>query len=76
METLLLYSRPECHLCDVAAAMLADVAPQAPFRKVDIERDINLLSRYSVSIPVLQRADGAELGWPFDAAALTEFLEL
>ena len=42
---------------------------------IDIAEDDNLLERYSMRIPVLRRADsGAELGWPFDAAAVAQFL--
>ncbi len=76
MSELTLYSRPECHLCDEAEALLGVVAPGHPFRTVDIEHDIDLLQRYGVRVPVLRREpSGAELGWPFDAHTLARFLQ-
>ena len=72
---LILYSRPDCHLCDEAAGLLAAVAPGMPFQAVDIEPDLGLLVKYGEAVPVLRRADNdAELFWPFDAAALRAFL--
>lgn len=76
MSKLQLYSRPDCHLCDEAEAMLELVAPESPVEMVDIEGDIRLLDRYGIRVPVLRRElDGAELGWPFDAGQLGEFLK-
>lgn len=69
----MLYSRPGCHLCDVAAGILE--ANGVPFRVQDIEFDLALIRRYGERVPVLYRpADGAELGWPFDEASLENFL--
>jgi len=76
MSDLLLYSRPDCHLCDEAAELLSVVAPGRGFTVVDIEDDIALLDRYGVRVPVLRlEPSGAELGWPFDAAGLAKFLQ-
>ncbi|KAA9130494.1 glutaredoxin family protein [Marinihelvus fidelis] len=71
----LLYTRPDCHLCDEAADLVAAVAPGLALQTVDIEDSIDLLDRYGTRIPVLAReAGGEELGWPFDAARLSGFL--
>ncbi len=71
---LVLYSRPECHLCDVAAELLDD--ERLGYKKQDIESDIGLLSRYGTRIPVVYRPDtGAELGWPFTPHRLKVFME-
>ena len=76
MSELVLYSRPDCHLCEEAEALLAVVAPDQAVRTVDIEDDISLLDRYGVRVPVLRREPaGEELGWPFDANALSRFLQ-
>lgn len=76
MSELVLYSRPDCHLCDEAAQLLAVVAPGRAYRTLDIEDDLALLDRYGVRVPVLRlEPSGAELGWPFDAAMLTRFLQ-
>jgi len=71
---LTLYQRDDCHLCDLALAVLAQAgAPE--FASVFIDGDGELEARYGVRIPVLrEQRSGAELGWPFDAAALRCFL--
>ena len=40
---------------------------------VDISSDVDLVRQYGFRIPVLQRADGSELGWPFDALDVERF---
>lgn len=68
-----LYGTEHCHLCEQADALLHGLGIIAAH--VDIIEDDDLLARYELRIPVLRRADtGAELGWPFDAAALARFL--
>lgn len=64
---LQLLLRPYCLLCLEAEHMLA-LAGIAAFERVDIERDPALEARYGTVIPVLRRADGAELAWPFSPA--------
>ena len=71
---LQLYQRDDCHLCDLALAVLA--AAGAPeFASVWIDGDPALEARYGARVPVLRDArDGRELDWPFDAAAVRRFL--
>ena len=61
MRRVVLYGRPECHLCEEARAVLERVRAQVPFelRELDIERDPALLRRYLERIPVVE-VDGAE----------------
>jgi hypothetical protein len=71
---LILYFRPDCHLCDVAARMLE--AAGARWRSIDIDGDAELAERYGVLIPVVRsRASGLELRFPFDAETLARFLD-
>jgi glutaredoxin len=56
--SLVLYGRPECHLCDDARAALERIG--YPFEEVDIEADDELLARYLERIPVIA-LDGVEL---------------
>lgn len=71
---LRLFTRAECHLCDEAQALIAEVTDQ-PLEWVDITASLALLTRYGTRIPVLQRTDSHdELDWPFDANAVAEFL--
>lgn len=76
MYKLRLFSRPDCHLCDVAIALVKNCGEIVDLEKVNIEDELRLLDRYRLSIPVLQRLDnGAELGWPFDESGLACFLK-
>ena len=68
-----LYGTACCHLCEEAQAVLHEMGIEADH--VDIADDDELLEKYGVRIPVLRRMDtGAELGWPFDAEAVSRFL--
>ncbi len=74
MSALILYQRDECHLCDLALAVLAE-ARVPDFDSVFIDDDPQLEARYGIRVPVLR--DGArqiELDWPFDAAAVRAML--
>ncbi|MCX7192081.1 MAG: glutaredoxin family protein [Proteobacteria bacterium] len=68
-----LYGTACCHLCDEAKAVLHRAGVMASY--IDIADDDGLLEKYGIRIPVLRRVgSGAELGWPFDQAAVTRFL--
>jgi hypothetical protein len=69
---LKLYQRDDCHLCDLALEVLAQ-ARVPDFESVFIDGDTELEARYGERVPVFS-ADGRELGWPFDAPAVREFL--
>jgi len=73
-EPLILYSRADCHLCDLAAAMMDRVA--VPWRGVDIDGDPDLARKYGIAVPVLQHpGSGRELFFPFDDESLMAFLD-
>ncbi|MBC3767508.1 glutaredoxin family protein [Neptunicella marina] len=76
MQTeIILYSTSGCHLCEQAAELLNQTQPKVKWQTVDIAFDDDLFGRYGIRIPVIFRQDNQqELGWPFDAALLTEFL--
>jgi len=64
----------DCGLCDRAVDLLAQ-AHAPDFECVAIDGDEGLEARYGVRVPVLvDRAEGRELGWPFDVAAIAAFL--
>ena len=72
-KTVLLYTRPDCHLCELAEPMLEDSGVN--WQAVDIETDLNLIRKYGSHIPVLYRADiDRELFWPFNEVAVDEFI--
>jgi len=71
---LILFQRDDCHLCDLALEVLAQV--RVPdFESVFIDGDTQLEQRYGARVPVLRQTDsGREIDWPFDAAALKGWL--
>lgn len=73
---MILYGTSACHLCEVAEGLIQQQQKTCTFSyvKCDISESDELFVRYGVRIPVLQRADGAELGWPFSAQDLDGFL--
>ena len=68
MPRFVLYTRPGCHLCDQALALVNSVESINQVQKRDISGNLELVSRYASRIPVLARADGQELEWPFSAS--------
>jgi glutaredoxin len=58
---VVLYSRPGCHLCDVAREVLQAARQRSPFEfeEIDIERDEDLELEYGIRIPVVA-VDGEE----------------
>ena len=70
-----LYSKPGCHLCEEALALVNKLRPRRPFalEVVDITTDPELLGRYGERIPVLS-VNGREYDAPLDDVILKEAL--
>lgn len=69
-----LYGTESCHLCDDAEDVLRGLGVVVEY--IDIAGNDVLVEKYGIRIPVLQCMDtGAELGWPFDAGNVLEFLK-
>ena len=58
---MVLYTRPGCHLCDVARETVLSLQPRLGFAfdEVDIESDEELELEYGIRIPVVE-IDGEE----------------
>ena len=56
-----IYSKPDCHLCDIAKARVENVRRRVEFdlQVVDISNDPDLLEKYEQRIPVVT-IDGKE----------------
>lgn len=67
-----------CHLCEQAQAIMLPFAVRGlEIELIDIAESEQMVERYGLRIPVLQRCDtGMELNWPFDTAGVFEFLGL
>ncbi|WP_100641439.1 glutaredoxin family protein [Marinobacter salexigens] len=75
---LFFYTTSECHLCELAEALLVSTPMPAPIPVdvVDIAQSEELVERYGTRIPVLRRNDtGHELNWPFTREQLLTFLQ-
>jgi len=75
---LIFYTSAGCHLCEQAEEFLVPLIsanPRWTFVKTEIADSAELVDRYGIRIPVIKRSDtGDELGWPFDAEAVQNFL--
>ncbi|MDR1076876.1 MAG: glutaredoxin family protein [Xanthomonadaceae bacterium] len=72
--SLILYQRDDCHLCDLALAVLAE-AKAPDFKSIFIDDDAELEARYGIRVPVLRStATSAELDWPFSRNQVRDFL--
>ncbi len=73
---MIFLERPNCHLCEDAWALLADVTTTEGVRRLDIDGDDALVVEYGLRIPVLLSDRGAVLAeGVFDRAALAAALQ-
>jgi hypothetical protein len=76
-----LYGTSACHLCDAAKALFLGVVPTdiALLQEADISASDALMARYGLRIPVLlgvtAKGETRELGWPFTAVDVGEFVD-
>lgn len=65
-----LYQRDDCHLCDLALAVLAEARLET-FESVFIDESQMLEARFGSRVPVLRdEASGTELDWPFEVSTV------
>jgi hypothetical protein len=75
MRTLILYSRPGCHLCELLAEELEPLlAGRAAVERVNVEDSEALERRYGLRIPVLVAGDTELSGYPLDRACVERYL--
>lgn len=74
---LILYTGPQCHLCDLALLELEPVKDtEISVETRNIRKNPDDYHLYAFRIPVLKRADnGSELGWPFTTQDIEQFLQ-
>ena len=55
MTVVTIYSRKNCHLCDVALEALKSVEAELNFKieKIDIDKDPDLVRKYGEEVPVI-----------------------
>ena len=74
---LIIYTGPNCHLCEQAKALLYSLMSERGLTlvEVDIHIDAELQQKYGIRIPVVL-ANGQEKGWPFTAAQIGRLLDI
>lgn len=74
--SLKLYSTSSCHLCEIAATMLADLASyDFSWQEVEIFDSELLMNQFGTRIPVLLNCDsGQELNWPFTSSNIIQLI--
>ena len=62
MRKVILYTKAECHLCEIAKERVNNVRKKVPFEfeEIDITQDPRLFQRYQHKIPVVEM-DGVEV---------------
>ena len=68
MNTVRLYSKEDCHLCEEAKAILDSAATRAPLKVevVDIKDSPAMEKMFGEHVPVADFGEGRRLYWPFE----------
>jgi len=77
MRKLVLYSRPECHLCDAVAERLRPLLVGRPIELdvVNVDGSVALERRYGFRIPVLVAGEVEISGYPLDEGRVRQYLD-
>jgi glutaredoxin-like protein DUF836 len=76
MPLLILYSRPECHLCEeMSAELLPLLRDRATLQVVDVDESPALARRYGPRIPVLVVGDTELSAYPLDRERVARYLD-
>ncbi|MBT0587112.1 glutaredoxin family protein [Alteromonas oceanisediminis] len=73
---IILFSGPQCHLCDNALEELGKVTQPLDIEVRNIRDNAQDYHQYALRIPVLLRQDTQqELGWPFNVDQIEQFIQ-
>ena len=77
VKQLILYTGPQCHLCEQAKAVLDPLLAQKGWDlvEVSIAEDDRFTEAYGLRIPVVAMPNGDEKGWPFTVFQIERMLE-
>ncbi|MET0590846.1 MAG: glutaredoxin family protein [Naasia sp.] len=80
MTTVTIYTKPGCHLCDVAREIVGTVLADYPddvveLGEIDILGDESLVAEYGEKIPVVTIDDVVHSIWRVDAGRFREAVE-
>jgi Glutaredoxin-like domain (DUF836) len=76
MAKLVLYSRPECHLCEALAERLVPLLAgrAVELEIVDVDSSVALERRFGLRIPVLVAGEVELSGYPLDEDRVRQYL--
>ena len=76
MPDLVLYTGPNCHLCDHAEEILKPLLLRQDIKmtKRDVSSDISLKKQYGLRVPVILVYGGIERDWPFTKFQIEKLL--
>jgi len=76
MLKVTLYSKKDCHLCDVAKDTLLRIQMEFPFflEEIDIEKDKTIFEKYKYLIPVIEIDDKMVSNYRVDENKLKSIL--
>lgn len=76
MTKFAFYTTEGCHLCEQAWALIIAQDLVNAMTQVEIIHDEADVARYGIRIPVIKNRDtDKEIGWPFDAVELANFIK-
>ncbi len=77
MRKLVLYSRPECHLCEAVVERLQPLLAgrSVELEIVDVDSSVALERHYGLRIPVLVAGEVELSGYPLDEACVRQYLD-
>ncbi len=78
MLNVTIYSKKDCHLCDIAKETLLKVQQEMPFslNEIDIERDKTAFEKYKYLIPVIEIDGEKVFNYKVDANEFKKILKL
>jgi glutaredoxin len=78
MVNITIYSKKNCHLCDIAKEALIKTQKEFPFSliEVDIEKDRELFEKYKYLIPVIEIDGEKTFTYKVNEAELKAILKL
>ncbi len=78
MVKITIYSKKDCHLCDIAKETLLKLQKEFPFSltEIDIEKDKLAFEKYKYLIPVIEIDDEKVFTYKVNEAELKTILKL
>lgn len=78
MVNVTVYSKKDCHLCDIAKETLLKIQQKLPFslNEIDIEKDKTAFEKYKYLIPVIEIDGEKAFNYKVDENELKKILKL